>query len=168
VDAFSVVVVQPRVKCRRSFGVAGIWLGVGPFGGQGPVESLDLAVGPRAVRVDEPLFGIQLCDGCLESGGLPVGEGVVGDDAYDCPDALCFEECGGSEEEAGRGRPFLIGVDFGVGQTAAVIDGGVDVVESNASPADLLRPAVGAPAPAVRDPSDFSMSVKPYSWCRMR
>lgn len=154
-DAFSVVVVQPRVKRRSSFDVAGKWLGVGPFGCQGPVESLDLAVGPRAVRFYEPLFGAELCRGGLERGGLPVGEGVVGDDAFDCPDALRFEEPGGSEEECRRGRAFLVRVDFGVGPAGVVIDGGVDVVESKAAPADLLRAATGAPAPAVRDPSEF-------------
>ncbi len=49
----------------------------------------------------------------------------------------------------------FVRVDLGVGQPGVVIDGCKDVVESDASPADLLRSAMGAPAPAVRDPSEF-------------
>lgn len=80
-DAFSVVVVLPRVRGCGSFGVAGRWSGVvGPIGGHGPAETLDFAVGPWAMGFDKPLLRAGLCRGRPESGRLPA-EGVVGNKA---------------------------------------------------------------------------------------
>src|SRR3982751_814249 len=53
VAASSVVVLDPRGKGGGALVVAGEDLAVGPFGGQRAVEPFDLAVLPRAVRLDE-------------------------------------------------------------------------------------------------------------------
>jgi hypothetical protein len=77
VDSLSVVVVQPGCKCGGAVVVAGEDTAVGPFGGEGAVETFDLAVGPGAVRFDEALLGAECADGVLEVGGEPLGERVV-------------------------------------------------------------------------------------------
>ena len=50
-----------EAKGSGAFVVAGEGLPVGPLGGQGAVESFDLAVLPGAVRSDERLGGPKLC-----------------------------------------------------------------------------------------------------------
>ena len=59
--ADSVVVLEPRCKGLCPFGVAGEGLAVGPLGGQGAVEALDLAVLPGAVGLDELLLDAEVC-----------------------------------------------------------------------------------------------------------
>jgi len=56
VAAFSVVVLEPGCKGGSPVVVAGECLPVGPFGGEGAVESFDLAVLPGAVGLDELLL----------------------------------------------------------------------------------------------------------------
>jgi hypothetical protein len=63
-----VVELQPGVECFGTVGVAGEDLPVGPFGLQGSVEPLDLAVLPGAVRLDEALLGAQSGDRGAELG----------------------------------------------------------------------------------------------------
>ena len=60
VASFSVVVLEPGCKGGGAFVVAGEDLPVGPLGGQGAVEALDLAVLPGAVGLDELLRGAEL------------------------------------------------------------------------------------------------------------
>ena len=51
----SVVVLEPGRKGVSAGLVGGEGLPVGPFGGENPVEALDLAVLPGAVRIDKLL-----------------------------------------------------------------------------------------------------------------
>ncbi|GAA2460005.1 hypothetical protein GCM10010405_50320 [Streptomyces macrosporus] len=55
--SFVVAVPEPGVERGGAFVVAGKDSTVGPFGLQGPVEALDFAVLPWAVRLDELLPG---------------------------------------------------------------------------------------------------------------
>jgi hypothetical protein len=60
VSASSVVEVQPGGKRGGTVGVVEEDLPVGPFDLQRAVEPLDLAVVPRAVRLDELVLGAEL------------------------------------------------------------------------------------------------------------
>ena len=64
--SLSVVVLEPGRKSGSSLVVAGEDLPVGPFGLHGSVESLDLAVLPRAVRLDGDVLGADRLDGLGE------------------------------------------------------------------------------------------------------
>lgn len=64
-DAFGVVVLEPGGKGGLALSAAGEYLVVGPFGLQGAVEALSLAVGSGAARFDEPLNGTEILDGLL-------------------------------------------------------------------------------------------------------
>src|SRR5690242_1022426 len=64
---------RARGKGGGAVGVAGEHLAVGPFGLQGPVQALDLAVLPGAVRLDELLPGPELGDDLAQR--LPVDNG---------------------------------------------------------------------------------------------
>lgn len=78
----------------------------------------------------------RLCPARPEAGGLPV-EGAVGNEASDFSGALRPEERGGSEKECRlRSCPSVL-ADLGAAQAGVVIDGGLDVVESDAAPADF-------------------------------
>lgn len=151
VDAVSVVDAYPGGKGVGSVLVAGEGLAVGPFDGHGAVEAFDFAVLPRAVRLDELLLGPERGDGVSEGDRVAVGEGVVADHAPDLGDAVSGEVGGCAGQEPGGGGSFFVRVDLGVGQAGVVVDGCVDVVEANASCADLLAASVGAPAPTVGD-----------------
>jgi hypothetical protein len=48
-------------------------------------------------------------------------------------DAVALVVAGGAAQEADRGRGFLVGQDFGIDESAVVVDGDVDVL-----PADRL------------------------------
>ena len=96
-------------------------------------------------------------DGNREHSHLSVGECVVGADRLDLVDAAPFDVGGGRGQEPCRDGAFLIGVDLGISEAGAVIDGGVDEVEP-----DPVLPVVGAcratmdaPAAAVGDAAQF-------------
>ena len=72
-----------------------------PLGLEHAVEALDLAVGPRAMRLDETLLRTGSCHGVLESAGFAVGAGVVGEDAFDPGHAAAGEERGRAEDDSG-------------------------------------------------------------------
>ena len=154
-DSFSVVVLEPGRKCGLAVVAAGEDLPVGPFGLQGPVEAFGFAVGPGAVGLDEALNCSKICDCLAEHCGVAVGEGVVGDDAFDPLDAVAGEIARGAGEEPGRGGALLIGKDLGVAGAGVVIDRDVDVVVTDPASLDLLRAAMGPPAAAVRDASEL-------------
>ena len=111
-DSFSVVVAEPGRKCGLAVVAAGEDLPVGPFGLQGPVEAFGFAVGPGAVGFDEALDRPEIGDGLTERGGVPVGEGVVGDDAFDPVDAVAGEVACGPGKEPGRGDTLLVREDL--------------------------------------------------------
>ena len=67
--AVSVVGVLPGRQRRRSLVVAEVGRGVGPFGGQRALVSLDLAVLPGAVGLDGDVLGVE--------GGYRVWVGTV-------------------------------------------------------------------------------------------
>ena len=96
-SASSVVELQPGGKRGGTVGVAEEDLPVGPFDLQGAVEPLDLAVLPRAVRLDELVLSPELSDCLLDGGGVAVGQGVVGDQPLN-PGNLVGGEVGGSAE----------------------------------------------------------------------
>jgi hypothetical protein len=95
----------------------------------GAVEPLDLAVLPRAVRLDAQVSRSDVGDGGLEVTGRVVVLGVVGEDLAH-GDAVAGEELGGPDQEAGAGGSGLVLEDLGVGQSAVVVDCGMDVVEA--------------------------------------
>ncbi len=75
-------------------------------------------------------------------------------------DAEGGEVGGGAPQEPGAGGGFLVGVDFGVGQSGVVVDGGVHVFVGDpgagAGAAALQAvAAVHAPAAAVAESADF-------------
>jgi hypothetical protein len=122
---------------------------------QSPVEAFGFAVGPGAVRLDEPLDGAEVGHGLAERGGVAVGEGVICDDPFDPVDAVPGEVACGPGEEPGRGGAFFVGEDFGVAEAGVVIDGDVDVVVADPASLDLLRAAMGPPAASFRDASEL-------------
>jgi hypothetical protein len=67
VSASSVVEVQPGGKRGGVVRVGDEDLPVGPFGLQRAVEPLDLAVLPRAVRLDELVFSAELAATLVEA-----------------------------------------------------------------------------------------------------
>jgi 3-beta hydroxysteroid dehydrogenase/isomerase family len=120
VTALSVVFLEPRCKGGRALGVGGEHLAVGPFGLQGAVEALYLAVLPRAVRFDEHLTGTEISADVADR--VPVGPGVVGHDAFDAGDAVRAEVGCCPTEEGRAGGAFFVGQDFGVRQSGMVVD----------------------------------------------
>lgn len=111
---FSVVVLDPWCKCSCALLVAGEDLTVGPFGGEGAVESFDLSVLPRAVRTNELLNSAQRCADILQVGGVAVRKRVVGQDPLDAADAFAGEVRGCALQEGGAGRALFIGQDLAV------------------------------------------------------
>ena len=87
-----------RGQARRHGRVAEEDPPVGPFDLQCAVEPLDLAVLPRAVRLDEPVLNAELGNRLLDGGGVPVGPGVVGDQSLN-PGNPVGGEVGGSAEQ---------------------------------------------------------------------
>jgi hypothetical protein len=69
--------------------------------------------------------------------GGAVGGAVVAEHAFDA-DAVAAREADGAGEEAGGGRCCLVGEDFGVGESAVIVDGDVEVL-----PADAVAAAAG-------------------------
>jgi hypothetical protein len=108
VSSVIVVELEPGVEGVGSGGVAGEDLPVGPFGLQGAVEALDFPVLPGTVWADEALLGAERGDGGPEVCAVPVGEGVVADDAFD-GDAVAGEELPGASQEVGGVAPFSSG-----------------------------------------------------------
>ena len=100
--------------------VGGEDLPVGPLGGQGAVEPLDLAVLPGAVGSDELL--LDLVGGTDLAQRLAVGPGVVGHQPLDPGDAVGGEVVDATFEEPRADGAFLVGQDLAVGQPGAVVD----------------------------------------------
>ena len=98
-SASSVVELQPGGKRGGTVGVAVEDLPVGPFDLQRAVEPLDLAVLPRAVRLDELVLSAELGNRLLDGGGVAVGQGVVGDQPLNPGDPVGGEVSGGAEQE---------------------------------------------------------------------
>src|SRR5215213_5871675 len=158
-----VVVPEPAVKGAGSFLACGVDRAVGPAVEQGSDEAFGFPiclwpVGPGAEVADRELAA---GDGVHERA---VGGAVVGQDRFDL-DAVATVEGNGAAEEADRGRGFLVGEDFGVGEAAVIVDGDVDelVADGVASSSGLvdvarvvmLSPAADAPAGATLDPAQL-------------
>lgn len=94
-DPLSVVVLDPGRKSVGAGLVARDGLPVSLLGCKGPFKAFDLAILPRAVRLDELLLHLQPRDGVSERGRVAVGERVVGDDPFD-PAQAVLGEVGGS------------------------------------------------------------------------
>lgn len=118
--ASSVVVLQPWRKGCGPVTVACEHLAVGPFGGQGPVQSFDLAVLPRTVRLDELLGNAMFSTYSTQA--VPVCPRVIGHQPLDPGDAPGGEVGDCALEEACAGLPCLIGQDLAIGQAGIVID----------------------------------------------
>ncbi len=86
--ALSVVELEPGCKSVGAVGIGGEGSVVGPFGLQGAVESLHLAVLPRAVRLDEFVPGTQVANGQCHVGRSAVAEMVVCDYPFDARNPL--------------------------------------------------------------------------------
>jgi len=135
-----VVVPEPAVECSAAFAAGSVDRAVGPAVEQGADEALGFPVGLRSAR---PCAGVVDAEpsGGERVAGRTVGGAVVGEDALDL-DAVAGKEDDGAVEKAGRGRGPFVGEDFGVGETAVVVDGDVDVVPAAEAAAMAVR--VGA------------------------
>jgi hypothetical protein len=127
-----IVVIQPGVVCGGSLGFAGVWLRVGPFGGEGPVEPFDFPVGLRAMRL-----GPFVLDVLAERGGEGVrpiaGAVVCHHRGHRDPEA--GEERIRSFPERGGGLLAFVVEDLGVRDPRVVVDG---VVQAPTSPVHNL------------------------------
>ena len=120
-----VVVVQPAIELAASFGLGGVAAGVGPPIGQGPMESLDLAVGLRPIRSRALVLDAELVTG-IPPQVRAVGAAVVGQHPLD-GHTLPVEPLDGPHQH-GRGcHGGFVVVDLGVGDAGVVVDDGVDV-----------------------------------------
>lgn len=81
--------------------VQGRWYA--PLGLQCAVKPFDLAVGPRAVRLDEDVPDTAVGEQLLRAGAVPVGEGVGGHHALN-DDAVADEEHQPPGQEPGAGQ----------------------------------------------------------------
>jgi hypothetical protein len=124
VTSLSVVVLEPGRKGFSTFGVGGEGLLVGPFGLQGAVESLDLAVLPRAVRFDEHLASPELCADVADR--IPVSPRIVGHDPLDAANAVLTEVGRRAAQELSTSAAFLVGQYLG-GQYLGVRQAGMVV-----------------------------------------
>jgi hypothetical protein len=75
-------------------------------------------------------------------------------------DAVRGEELGGAAQESSTGGRGLVGVDFGVGQAAVVIDRGVHAIEPHpwgvaSASVEVAVPAMDSPAAALAQPAEF-------------
>ena len=109
-----------------------------------------LPFGLRSVRADEALHRAALAHRGSKGDGLPVGEGVVGEDALH-HDAVGGEECRGACPERRRRGAAFIAADLGVGEPAVIVHRGVDVVEADSQRVSALAPP-NAPATAGWNP----------------
>jgi len=109
---------------------------------------------------DQDVGGSETDDGVLEVEGATVVPGIV---AHHLPDGYSVAgiELGGAGQEASTGVPFLIGEHLRISQPGMVIDGRMDVVETNptvhAVPDSMVAACLSSPAPAttVRDPAQL-------------
>lgn len=117
-----VVVLEPWCQSCGAFVVAGEHLAVGPFGLEGPVEALYLAVLPGAVRPDGEVLGSESANDLANGSAFRVAPVVVGHDRLDAGYALFGEGLSGPGQEPPTGVAPFIGVDLGVGEAAVVVD----------------------------------------------
>lgn len=132
-------------------------LPIGPVLLQGPVEPFGLAVLPGAVRPGLHVPRVEERQRVSERVGEDVVLGVVGHHGAD-RNAMLGEERRRRGEERRAGGAFLVGQDLSEREPRVVIDGDVDVVETQtpgaipvAVVADGGRP-IDPPPAAVRDP----------------
>ena len=143
-----VVDVDPVLQGVVAVGFGQVGTGVGPFLGEGPVESFDFAVGLRPVGAGPDVF--DPTEGGLEGLGSVTGP-VVGHDRLD-GDPVRGEELLGPLPEGGAGRPFDIGEGFDVAEPGVVIDRGVDMfipsgLAAVLGPVVIFEPVDPPPAP---------------------
>lgn len=112
--SFSVVVIDLGRKGVAAVMVAGEGLAVGPFVGQGVVETFDLDVLPGAVGLDEFLSGPEELDLVLEGVAVLVSGSVVRHHPF-IPTG--GEVVRGSGQKPGAGVRGLVIVDLAVGQS---------------------------------------------------
>ena len=127
-----VVVPEPAVKGLGAFVACAVDGAVGPAVEQGADEAFGFAVGLWAPRSRAEMADPEAAAGEGVDGG-DVGAAVVGEDAFDL-DAVAGEEGECALEEADRGGGFFVGEDFGVGETAVVVDGDVDELPADRAP----------------------------------
>src|SRR5690625_5937775 len=108
-----IIVVQPVSICCGAGFVTVVGVSVGPFLGQGSVESFDFAIGLRPVGLGKAMLDA-IPQGGLEQAGAVAGT-VVG---HDClhGDPSISEERGGALPEGCGGFFAVIGEDLGIGE----------------------------------------------------
>ena len=140
-----VVVGEPAVKGCGPFVACAVDGGVGPAGEHRADEAFGLPVCLRSVGAGAEVFDAEAAAGDGVDGGA-VGAAVVCEYAFD-PDAVASEEAKGADEEARHGGRFLVREHLGVGESAVVVDGDVDVLPSDLSV--LLPGCIGDSTPVV-------------------
>ena len=119
-----VIVGVDPVLVGRCAGVVGeVGVGVGPFLGEGAVETLDLPVGLGSIGTRE-LVGDVIAERLGERSRSIAGT-IVGEDPFH-GDAVILEERVRPRPEPGGGVFLLIAEDLGVGEPGVVIDGMVE------------------------------------------
>jgi len=121
VAAVVIVVMHPAWELRAAVSVAEVEPGVGPFVGQGAVESFDFAVGLGPVRSRPSMFNaFDSIAKCMRSiAGSVVGQHISNDNA-----ALGEPGVGPQPEVSSRLFAFVC-QDFGVDEPRVGVDGGV-------------------------------------------
>jgi len=119
-------VVIVGVEPSREFGVAAVEPGVGPFIGQGAVESLDLAVGLRPIGACAPMLDVTQG---VTKGMRSITRSVVSQYVSHREAALA-EICVGAQPERRGGLFAFIRQQFGVGQPRVGVDRGMQEVIS--------------------------------------
>jgi len=169
-----VVVPEPAVKGSRTFGAGAVDGAVRPAVGEGADEALGFAVGLRPVGAGAVVADAELAAGERVDLGHVAGA-VVGEDRLDGY-AVAGKEHARSVQEGGRGCGFLIVEDLGVGESAVVVDGDVDVLPADgaakptaviaAAPVEVLA-AEHMFASAALDPAEL-LDVDVYELARPR
>lgn len=143
-----VIVVEPGYQCCAAFVVSCPGSGVEPFGGYGPVVTLDLPVRLGPVGSGALVAGRGAGQRGGESPGAVAGV-VIRQHAADA--AVSAEPCDCSLPEVGCGRAAFVGEFFGIGQPRVVVSGRVqvDVVDSLPAGGEVLRGTAAVYVPAI-------------------
>src|SRR5205809_898108 len=114
----------------ESVAVAAVDAHVGPFIGEGAVESLDLPVGLRPVGPGPGVDDIEL--GAERGPGVAaVADTVIGEDAFDAH-TMVGEPCVRATEKPGATFSVFGGQDLAIRDAAVRVDRGVDMVVATA------------------------------------
>ncbi len=139
-----VVVEEPAVKGGGAFVACAVDGAVGPAVEHGADQALGFAVGLRSARPGAEVADAEAAAGdCVRD--RDVGGAIVGDHPLDL-DAVAGEEGECTAQEGDRGRRLFVAEHLGVGETAVVVDGDVDVVPAGCAALVAVAVALARPS----------------------